>query len=103
MLPLLPSTPPPPQNPASGRMTAIGRPQTRRRLPEVLSLGEVAAVFSHMTGEHALLAKLLDGPGLRISEVLQLRVSTRAAIPFRRRSALRSRPKQCGRTASRRP
>jgi integron integrase len=55
-------------------MTDIGRPQTPRRLPVVLSTAEVASIFSHLEGEAALLARLLYGTGLRISEALQLRV-----------------------------
>lgn len=52
-------------------MTDIGRPQTTRRLPVVLSPQEVAYVLSRLEGEHSLLARLLYGTGLRISEALQ--------------------------------
>jgi integron integrase len=52
----------------------IGRPQRKRRLPEVLSPDQVARVLGLMAGEHALLARLLYGTGLRITEALQLRV-----------------------------
>ena len=52
----------------------IGRPRVQRRLPVVLSREEVAAVFDAMEGEHRLLAQLLYGTGMRISEGLQLRV-----------------------------
>ncbi|MDC6171022.1 integron integrase [Paucibacter sp. XJ19-41] len=65
-------------------MAEIGRPQTQRRLPVVLSVEEVQALFAQMAAaaaaaadggsEHLLLAKLLYGTGLRISEALQLRV-----------------------------
>ena len=55
-------------------MTDIGRPQTPRRLPVVLSPQEVVNVLSHLEGEHSLLARLLYGTGLRIGEALQLRV-----------------------------
>lgn len=55
-------------------MAEIGRPVPKRRLPVVLSADEVASVLSHMAGEHALLARLLCGTGLRISEALRLRV-----------------------------
>ncbi|RQP23403.1 integron integrase [Piscinibacter terrae] len=54
-------------------MTDIGRPQVPRRLPVVLSAPEVVAIFVHMQAEHLLLARLLYGTGLRISEALQLR------------------------------
>jgi len=55
-------------------MQDIGRPVPKRRLPVVLSVDEVAAVLGHMVGEHQLLARLLYGTGLRISEALALRV-----------------------------
>lgn len=55
-------------------MAEIGRPVPKRRLPVVLSADEVAAVLGRMTGEHALLARLLYGTGLRINEGLRLRV-----------------------------
>lgn len=52
----------------------IGRPKTQRRLPVVLTAAEVAALLDGLEGEHRLLARLLYGTGLRISEALQLRV-----------------------------
>ncbi len=55
-------------------MTEIGRPQTRKRLPVVLSREEVANIFDLMEGEYRLLAQLLYGTGMRISEGLRLRV-----------------------------
>jgi len=55
-------------------MNDIGRPQVTRRIPVVLSQNEVSAVFAQLMGEHALLARLLYGTGLRITEALQLRV-----------------------------
>lgn len=56
-------------------MTEIGRPQTQRRLPVVLTVEEVGALFARMeSDEHRLLARLLYGTGLRITEALQLRV-----------------------------
>ena len=45
-----------------------------RRLPVVLSGGEVAAVLAHMGGMHWLIASLLYGSGLRLAECLSLRV-----------------------------
>ena len=54
----------------------IGRPQTARRLPEVLTVDEVrrtlAALVEHAP-EHALFAQLLYGTGMRILEGLRLR------------------------------
>jgi site-specific recombinase XerD len=56
-------------------MSEIGRPVPHPRLPVVLSPAEVAAVLTQFPdGEHALLARLLYGTGLRITEALQLRV-----------------------------
>ena len=52
----------------------IGRPQTRKRLPVVLSRDEVASLLTLIEGEHRLLAQLLYGTGMRITEALQLRV-----------------------------
>jgi integron integrase len=57
-------------------MASIGRPQRKPRLPAVLSHAEVAAVLARLPadGAHRLLAELLYGTGLRITEALQLRV-----------------------------
>ena len=55
-------------------MQEIGRPIPKQRLPVVLSLDEVAAVLAQLASVHQLLARLLYGTGLRISEGLQLRV-----------------------------
>jgi site-specific recombinase XerD len=55
-------------------MQDIGRPQRKPRLPAVLSVPEVAAVLARMDGMHAVLARLLYGTGMRITEALQLRV-----------------------------
>ncbi|MCE4540574.1 integron integrase [Pelomonas sp. P7] len=55
-------------------MQEIGRPVPKRRLPVVLSVEEVLAVLARLQGEHQLLARLLYGTGLRITEALCLRV-----------------------------
>ncbi|WP_442968368.1 phage integrase N-terminal SAM-like domain-containing protein [Pseudorhodoferax sp.] len=55
-------------------MDEIGRPMPRRRLPVVLAAPEVAAVLRQLEGVNGLLARLLYGTGLRIEEVLQLRI-----------------------------
>lgn len=55
-------------------MAEIGRPVVQRRLPVVLSPPEVAGVLDGLDGVHGLLARLLYGTGLRITEALQLRV-----------------------------
>ncbi len=44
------------------------------RLPAVLSKEEVFSLLSRLSGEHLLMAKLLYGGGLRLMEVLRLRV-----------------------------
>ena len=51
----------------------LERPQVKRRLPVVLSADEVRRVMGLMDGTHAVLARLLYGTGLRITEALQLR------------------------------
>jgi integron integrase len=66
-------------------MAEIGRPRVQRRLPVVLSKDEVASVFRAMDGEHLLLAQLLYGTGMRITEGLQLRVKD---IDFPHRSII---------------
>ena len=55
-------------------MKDIGRPVPKPRLPVVLSQEEVLSILGQMTGEHRLLAKLLYGTGMRITEGLSLRV-----------------------------
>lgn len=55
-------------------MAEIGRPVPKRRLPVVLTPDEVSAVLAGLDGAHLLLARLLYGTGLRITEALQLRV-----------------------------
>ncbi|RZU02542.1 integron integrase [Rivibacter subsaxonicus] len=57
-------------------MQDMGRPRVPRRLPVVLGAAEVARLFAalaHNTTLH-LLAQLLYGTGMRITEALQLRV-----------------------------
>jgi integron integrase len=46
----------------------------QRRLPVVLSPNEVGAVIAALTGREQLIAQLLYGSGLRITEALRLRV-----------------------------
>lgn len=55
-------------------MDDIARPQRKPRLPVVLSIAEVSSVLALLQGEHRVLAQLLYGTGMRISEALQLRV-----------------------------
>lgn len=55
-------------------MKDIGRPRPTHRLPVVLAPDEVARIFIFLDGERRLLAQLLYGMGMRISEGLNLRV-----------------------------
>jgi site-specific recombinase XerD len=64
-------------------MQEIGRPKARVRLPVVLAHEEVARLFALLEGEHRLLAQLLYGTGMRITEGLQLRVKD---VDFERRA-----------------
>ena len=50
------------------------RARTTRNLPVVLTKAEALAVIKRMKGPHQLVAKLLYGSGLRLSEALRLRV-----------------------------
>jgi len=49
----------------------IGHSQRHRRLPAVLGVDEVRLVLERLAGEHLLLARLIYGAGMRISEALQ--------------------------------
>ena len=66
-------------------MQSIGRPHRPPRLPVVLSVAEVARVLALLQGEQRLLAQLLYGTGMRIAEVLHLRVKD---IDFENRTVL---------------
>ena len=55
-------------------MDEMARPQRKPRLPVVLTVDEVRAVVGLLEGTQAVLARLLYGTGLRITEALQLRV-----------------------------
>ena len=52
----------------------VVRSKRPRRLPVVLSRAEVRNVLKHMSGAYGLVAGLLYGSGLRLTEALQLRV-----------------------------
>ena len=55
-------------------MAQIGRPVASKRIPSVLTVPEVASVLGLMDGETGLLARLLNGTGMRRMEGLSLRV-----------------------------
>ena len=48
--------------------------KTPRRMPVVLSLGEVAAILDHLPRTCRLAAKLQYGAGLRVAELMNLRI-----------------------------
>jgi integron integrase len=57
-----------------GPIEAIERAQRPRRLPVVLTRAEAHAVLNRMRGTNGLVAQLLYGAGLRLTEALRLRV-----------------------------
>ena len=63
-------------------MDAMERPQRKPRLPVVLATSEVRAVLALLEGTHGVLAQLLYGTGMRITEALQLRAKD---VDFERR------------------
>jgi integron integrase len=56
------------------RIDGVVRAKRSRRLPVVLTAGEVARLFEHLSGTPRLIAMLLYGGGLRQMEALRLRV-----------------------------
>jgi integron integrase len=57
-----------------GLVPGIAPAKRGRRLPVVLSVGEVRSILSRMRGVSRLCASLMYGSGLRLSECTQLRV-----------------------------
>ncbi|HYN53634.1 MAG TPA: phage integrase N-terminal SAM-like domain-containing protein [Methylotenera sp.] len=57
-----------------GHMAGLKRVQRQHRLPVVLSVEEVKATLELMSGTCQLMAQLLYGAGLRVSECIGLRV-----------------------------
>ncbi len=55
-------------------LDGLERPPVTKRLPVVLTREEVARIFTLLSGDHAILVRLLYGTGMRITEALQLRV-----------------------------
>jgi len=73
-------------------MQDIGRPRGERRLPVVLTVDEVAALLAELDvhearldAPHGLIGRLLYGTGMRLLEVLRLRVKD---IEFERRAII---------------
>ena len=57
-----------------GELGGLVRARKARRLPVVLTRGEVLALLGHLSGAQRLVATLLYGSGLRLLECLRLRV-----------------------------
>jgi integron integrase len=57
-----------------GWVDGVVRARRTRRLPVILSGGEVQAILKHLTGDRHLMALLLYGAGLRTMECVRLRV-----------------------------
>jgi integron integrase len=57
-----------------GDMSPTLRARRGRKLPVVLSVDEVRAVLSQLTGNHRLMIELIYGGGLRLNELVKLRV-----------------------------
>lgn len=57
-----------------GHIEGLRRVQHISRIPVVLTTEEVRAVFSHMTGTPRLIAELIYGAGLRVTEAITLRI-----------------------------
>ncbi|WP_442510486.1 phage integrase N-terminal SAM-like domain-containing protein [Novipirellula sp. SH528] len=56
-----------------GEVDAI-RSSKGKQIPTVLSVEEIERIYSHLKGVHLLIAQLLYGCGMRISEALRLRM-----------------------------
>ena len=63
-------------------VTRAKRPQ---RLPVVLTRGEIERTLGQLEGTHQLMAKLLYGTGMRLMEMVRLRVKD---VDFDRREIL---------------
>lgn len=57
-----------------GHIEGLRRVQHISRIPVVLTIDEVRAVFSHMSGTPRLIAELIYGAGLRVTEAITLRI-----------------------------
>ena len=56
-----------------GEVNAV-RASKGKQIPTVLSVQEIERIYAHLSGMHLLIAKLLYGCGMRISEALRLRM-----------------------------
>ena len=55
-------------------LDGLHRPKKSARLPVVLTVSEVELLFTHLSGIHLLMAKMLYGTGMRLMELLSLRI-----------------------------
>jgi integron integrase len=68
-----------------GDLGGVIRARRPKRLPVVLDRGEVKSVLANLSGDYWLMASLMYGAGLRLTECLRLRVQE---IDFSRREIL---------------
>jgi integron integrase len=66
-------------------LNEVERAKPSKRLPVVLTEGEVDALLARMSGIQGLIARLLYGSGMRLMEAVRLRVKD---LDFRRREIL---------------
>jgi integron integrase len=59
--------------PVDGKIQPV-RSKRRPNLPTVLGIGEIKRFLTHIDGNHALMAKILYGSGLRLMECVRLRI-----------------------------
>lgn len=52
----------------------LQRPKKSTRLPVVLTVSEIELLLTHLSGIHLLMAKMLYGTGMRLMELLSLRI-----------------------------
>lgn len=57
-----------------GDLIHVVRAKRPKRLPVVFTQKEIELIFSHLHGDHRLIAQLLYGSGLRLLEALRLRI-----------------------------
>ncbi|WP_285834444.1 integron integrase [Kangiella sp. TOML190] len=57
-----------------GQLTDIQRSKKPVKLPTVFTRDEIGVIFTHLSGEYEVIASLLYGSGLRVSEALRLRI-----------------------------
>lgn len=55
-------------------LDALHRPKKPARLPAVLTVSEIESLFAHLSGIHLFMAKMLYGTGMRLMELLSLRI-----------------------------